>query len=82
MKLNEEHLGGNSTKTQAVAMVVKLRGRGYEVEYGQPSRGENLNEIPDAEWQEVLAEVLAEIPDDMEELPLSYNAHSISHYQK
>lgn len=74
MKLNEEHLGGNSTKTQAVAMMIKLRTRGYDVTYGSPAQGENLNEIPDDEFQEVLAEVLAEIPDDMEELPGSYNA--------
>ena len=80
MKINEEHLGGNATKTQAVAMVVKLGSRGYDVEYGLPKQGENLEEIPDEEFFEVLQEVLAEIPDDMEELPFSYSANSISTY--
>lgn len=80
MKLNEEHLGGNTTKTQAVAVVIKLRSRGYDVEYGVSNTYQNLAEIPDSEFQEVLAEVLAEIPDDMEELPSSYNASSISTY--
>lgn len=82
MKLNEEHLGGNSTKIQAVAMVIKLRSRGYDINYGTPSSVETLAEIPDSEFQEVLAEVLAEIQDDMEELPGSYNASSISNYRK
>ena len=82
MKLNEEHLGGNATKTQSVAMVVKLRTRGYDVEYGTPTHEPNLDEIPAADWQEVLAEVLAQITDDMEELPMSYNASSMNNYRK
>jgi hypothetical protein len=80
MKINEEHLGGNTTKTQAVAMVIKLRSRGYDVDYGSPRREEHSDEIPDAEFFEILAEVIAEIPDDMEELPASYNASSIANY--
>ena len=62
MKLNEEHLGGDSTKSQAVAMVEKLQSRGYDVEYGTPVRGETLDEIPDVEFLEVLREVLMESP--------------------
>ena len=63
-------------------MVIKLRTRGYDVNYGTPSKDETLDEIPDAEFQEVLAEVFAEIPDDMEELPGSYTASSISNYHR
>ena len=82
MKINEEHLGGNATKTQAVAMVVKLRSRGYNVEYGLPGRDEDLNEIPDEEFFEILGEVAQEIPNDMVELPFSYNASSIASYKR
>ena len=81
MKFNEEHLGGNATKPQAVALVIKLRTRGYDVEYGVPTHESNgPTAIPDHEWQECLREVLADVPDDMEELPASYNASAIKNY--
>lgn len=53
--INEEHLGGDATEAQARAMVRILEARGYDIAYGVPTGyGENANQIPDAEWMEVL----------------------------
>jgi hypothetical protein len=53
--INEEYLGGNSTREQAVRVVEILTERGYDVSYGVPTGyGENAQQIPDSEWNEVL----------------------------
>ncbi len=60
-RFNEEHLGSNATRTDAINAIDYLNNHEYPSEYGNPKTGEEglLNEIPEDVWEKAIEYALS-----------------------